>query len=216
MAIYLSTYHPLVRSLRGKAIIERHRLPPYVDDSIRREPDLESRYPSITAICHGKGFAPRLHVGDLAVYMTKKDRYPGGSEPDHRLVAILEVIERFESHEDAAHWYRDRGLRLPSNCMVEGNPPLRRTLAGQRKDCKDDASCTGWDRDYQERARRWGTFLACESCFLDMQTPPSISDGLLIHVFGAIPGTRTPKRITQKQYEALIRGCGAAVPSVLG
>jgi hypothetical protein len=45
--------------------------PPFIDASCRREPDLESRYPSITALCREGHFAPHLHEGDVVAYMTK-------------------------------------------------------------------------------------------------------------------------------------------------
>jgi hypothetical protein len=38
------------------------------------------------------------------------------------------VVKRFEAHEDAARWYKTRGLPLPSNCVVSGNSPILCTL----------------------------------------------------------------------------------------
>src|SRR5260370_35243780 len=83
-----------------------------------------STYPSISALCRVKKFAPRLHEGDLAVYITCKGSYQDIKPSHWRLVAILEVLKRFESHADAADWYSSQGIALPRNCMVEGNPPL--------------------------------------------------------------------------------------------
>ena len=206
MAIYLNTYRPLASSAAGWRAAERHALPPYVDASIRREPDLQSRYPSISALCRGRFFAPRLHEGDTVVYMTVKGEYPGKQERHRRLVAVLDVLKRFESHADAARWYQGQNLPLPSNCMVPGNLPHPLSMAVSKHPC-DDNGC-GWDERYQRRAKQWGTFLACKVFFLDLTTPPPISDGLLMSVFGRIPPTRTPPAILARDYEALLQACG--------
>ena len=75
--IFLNSYNPLIKNGRGESVIEEHGIPPYVDDSCRREPDFESGYPSITALCRGRNFAPRVYESDLVVYMTTKGKYPG-------------------------------------------------------------------------------------------------------------------------------------------
>lgn len=73
--LYLTTYHPLVVTAAGRRASDKHNLPPFVDGAIRREPDLEHEWPSITCLCRGEQFAPRLRVGDHVVYMTVKRRY---------------------------------------------------------------------------------------------------------------------------------------------
>ena len=52
-SIYLASYRPLTMNALGKAAIEDFGFPPYVDHSCRREPDFESQFPSISAICRG-------------------------------------------------------------------------------------------------------------------------------------------------------------------
>jgi len=205
MAIYLNTYRPLASSKAGWRIIERHALPPYVDASIRREPDLQSLYPSISALCRGRFFAPRLYEGDTVVYMTVKEEYPGQQEPHRRLVTVLDVLKRFESHADAARWNRGQNLPLPSNCMTSGNLPLPLSMAVSKHPCNDDG-CE-WDEGYQRRATRWGTLLACKVLFLELTAPPPISDDLLMSVFGRIPPTRTPSAILSTEYETLLQAC---------
>ncbi len=121
---YLVTYRPLVRNGRGKAAVKQYGLAPYVDDSCRREPDLEAVFPSISGLCRGTWFAPRLSVSDVVVYLTVKGSYPGHPAAHWRLTAILKVVKKFESHGDAAAWYRARALELPRNCMVPENPLL--------------------------------------------------------------------------------------------
>ncbi len=88
---YLNTHTPLVHNGFGRKACEDHGHPPFVDASCRREPDFESPFPSISALCRAQMFAPRLHEGDRVIYMTKK----GSAEQGVRhLVAALEVIKR--------------------------------------------------------------------------------------------------------------------------
>jgi hypothetical protein len=157
---FLVSFRPLVNRRAGRDAAARFGLPPFIDGSCRREPDFESAFPSISALCRGANFAPRLHKDDTAVHITTKGRWLGYSEPHWQLVAVLRVRERFESHDDAADWYREQGLPLPSNCWVEGNPPIpyERTV--------QDSPWETWDRGYRVRARRFPVFLATEALFL--------------------------------------------------
>src|SRR5271157_5978822 len=112
---FLATYRPLVKSRAGREAIRQHALLPFIDGSCRREPDFESRFPSIAAICRAGTFAPRLLVGDRIAYLTVKGKYLDAREFGWHLVAVLRVIHRFESHKDAAAWYGRQNQPLPSN-----------------------------------------------------------------------------------------------------
>ncbi len=120
---FLATYRPLVRTASGRQAIQEHDLLPFIDGSCRREPDFESPFPSITATCRGRNFAPRLRIGDRVAYLTVRGRYLCDRQSGWRLVAVLRVVQRFASHTEAAAWYQRQGRPLPSNCIVEGNPP---------------------------------------------------------------------------------------------
>jgi hypothetical protein len=120
---FLATFRPIVHTSSGRTAAVHFALPPFIDRSCRREPDLQSPFPSITATCRAGSFAPRLRVGDRIAYLTAKGRYLGETSAGWRVVAVLHVIERLLSHPDAAAWYRARDLPLPSNCLVDGNPP---------------------------------------------------------------------------------------------
>jgi len=101
---------------------------------------------------------------------------------------MLEVIERYETHEEAARWYRASGLPLPSNCMVRGNPPLplRRTIGPSG--CNE---LKEWDQHYQQRARDCGVFLICRPLWRNLETPPEITPADWL-AWGDKP-TRNPK-----------------------
>jgi len=154
--------------------------------------------PTISALCHGRNFAPRLHPGDDVIYMTKKERFADHSQPHRRLVAVLKVLHRFETHRQAANWFQSGGLALPNNCMVPDNPcvPLDRTDL-------HEPSLREWDIGYLARSRKCGVFLVCDPVALDLYTPPIITDGDLVRVFGRIPGTRNPPSISEAQFDQL-------------
>jgi hypothetical protein len=83
---FLTTYAPLVTTYAGRVACEVHRLKPFIDGSIRREPYLEHRYPSISCLCRADKFATRLEVGDFVAYMTRKGRY-GDAKITHCYIA---------------------------------------------------------------------------------------------------------------------------------
>jgi hypothetical protein len=186
---YLATYRPLASNAAGRAAIERYGLPPFIDGSCRREPDFESAFPSITAICRGGLFAPRLQVGDSVAYMTAKGAYSAGERRNNRLVAVLDVAERFESHSDAAEWYRSNELPLPSNCLVRDNPPEPYDRTVQHLPEEE------WDTGYRWRARRWPVFLVTQPRFLALHDPPVATEATLVECFGRVPGTQNPGRL---------------------
>jgi hypothetical protein len=201
---YLTTYRALVRNTAGREAIQTYNLPPFVDGSCRREPDFEAAYPSITAICRGRNFAPRLRIGDRIVYLSKKQKYLGQySSPHWRLTSVLEVFKRFETHREAAEWYRDNGLNVLSNCMVAGNDPLPLDQTDRKeKNLKE------WNGKYYLRARRVGVFLACQKLYMELWKPPLIPDEMLVHVFKRIPNTRNPPAIAVTELNELVGICG--------
>ena len=194
---YLNSYRPLVMNGRGRTAIHKYGFPPFVDYSCRREPDFESKFPSITTLCRGSNFAPRLNETDIVVYMTVKRRYPGYKSKHRRLTAILKVIKRFESHRLAANWYQDNGLRVPSNCMVEANPPLE---LDKTSNLENFNSVEHWDIGYRRRSRRNGVFLVCDWMFLELKSPPVVTEDMLIEVFCGIPCTQNPPSISDEEY----------------
>ncbi len=155
-------------------------------------------------------FAPRLQEGDSVVYMTVKGRYAPEWFSHWRLVAILKVVRRFESHKHAATWYQERGLPLPSNCMVEGSNPVSydMTIGVLPTNKFGDGLSTDdilrkWDLGYRVRARKNGVFLACEAEFLEVHEPPIITEAAMLHIFGRTPPTLTPPSINEREYRAL-------------
>jgi len=195
---YLSTYTPLIHNRFGRQACQDHGHPPFVDASCRREPDLESPFPSISALCRAQMFAPRLHEGDQVIYMTKKGSAAKGMR---HLVAALEVLHRFNTHKEAQAWYLERGLPLPGNCLVRGNLPL--SVDHTDRFTQD---VRRWDLGYQARVRAHGTFLVCRALALELHKPRAITDDQLKSIFGRddVPGTRTPPSIPKSNFDALL------------
>ncbi len=212
MPLYLVSYQPFAGRSWGLDLAE-----PFVDDSIRREPDLQSAFPSITCLCRAGKFAPRLRAGDAVVYLTKKSRYGPESSTHRRLTAILRVKRVFGSHEHAAVWYQVRGLPLPSNCMVLGNPPIPIGKTRRRGAWADarvaEAEQRVWDSEYRGRASAQGTFVACDRIFVDLSwNAPIVHDSDLIKVFGRVPGTLNPGALPEEKLHVLMYLLKIAAP----
>jgi hypothetical protein len=205
---FLNSYKPLCYTKEGREAIKSFDLPPYIDASCRREPDFQSAYPSISALCRIEKFVPRLKVGDSIVYMTVKGNYKPEKFSHWRLAAILKVLHRFESHKAAALWYQEKNLPLPSNCMIAENECLPYEMTGGApKDfirISDNARRLKlWDSEYKKRMQICGIFIVCESEYLELNNPPILTSERLNGIFGKIPGTQNPKQITEAQFIAL-------------
>jgi len=202
--IYLNSYMPLISTRAGQIAAANHGIHPFVDGSCRREPDFESDYPSISALCRFRIFAPRLLEGDIAVYLTRKGRYPGYPDSHWRFVAMLQVLHRFRTHRAAADWYLANNVPLPKNCIVPGNPPLPldHTL-GDHHDLQQ------WDAVYHARALLCGTFLVCQALYRELDNPPVVTVAMMQAVFGRIPGLQNPGSISQDELDNFRNACGA-------
>ncbi len=209
MSAYLVSFRPLAISKIGRSVASEYQLPLYIDSSCRREPDLQSEYPSISAICRGGRFAPRLQVGDHVLYITVKSSFGENALRHRKAVAHLEVIERFETHQQAAAWYKSKNLPLPSNCFVSGNLPIDYGRTGQsykKTTCSTfskDKLLGCWDDELKSRAKKHGVFLVCRSIWQELSNPPALSDEDFIKVFNRVPGTQNPPQITIQQLESL-------------
>lgn len=211
MDTFLCSYRPLVASRAGREVVARAALPPFIDGSCRREPDFQAAAPSISALCRAGKFAPRLWGGDRVAYITGQSLY--NRTLGWALVALLQVVERFESHDEAAQWYCARGFQLPSNCLVAGNPPQPFELTNRhppaevlaRVNAEDDPvrAVRLWDATYARRAEMWPVFLACKAMFLELHNPPILRRKNIEAIFGRLPGTQNPPRILDEQFEAL-------------
>lgn len=211
---FLATFRPIVCTATGRSAVASYGLAPFIDGSCRREPDFESPYPSITATCRGTLFAPRLGVGDRVAYLTVKGRYDNERIAGWRLVAVLRVLHRLPTHEAAAEWYRGRGFPLPSNCIVNDNPPLElaRTNGRPPADVQrrvatavdPERAIRLWDAGYRSRVTRSPVFLVCSAEYLELYAPVQIVEEDLRAVLGCTPGTLNPPAISCANLDDLL------------
>ena len=215
-SFYINTYRPLVATKAGRDASEIHDLPPLIDGSIRREPDLEHAFPAISCLCRASKFAPRLKVGDVVTYFTAKGRYQ--KEFRHwRLTAVLEVHDVFATHSAAAEWYRKHNLTLPNNCMVPGNAanPLELSHRIYRGGAKANGAEThrSWDAEYRARAMKHKVFVVCQRLFRRLTwDAPVVTDNHLKDALGFLPGTQNPRALTMEDYRKLMSVLRIAVP----
>jgi hypothetical protein len=210
MTIYLAKYRPLNSTLEGQRAATRFDILPYVDGSCRREPDFECEFPSISALCRGKLFAPHLKEGDEVVYITTKNRY-GEAFRHWRMVASLKVFKHFDSHSEAAEWYRGKVGKLPSNCIVAGNPPLplSRTSRGTSNCAPGCGSAAAtlkqWNDHYQGRANTIRVFLACKTVWKELTSPAILTDQAALKILKSEKrvNARNPIEITDAELKAL-------------
>ena len=218
--IYLSKYRPLVSYERGLRAIAEYRIQPYVDASCRREPDLENPYPAISAIVHGAAFVTRLLPGDTVVCITAKGKYERNDAEHWRLTGVLKVIERFDTHEAAAAWYREKGVALPGNCMVDGNDPLPLAKTCGVYDDENEKekvarSVEEWDVQYQDKAAECPVFVVCKPLLVRLRVAPAIwqNDVKTIFPNGRMPVARIPSVITADTLTKLLYNCNVSLPA---
>ena len=142
----------------------------------------------------------------MAVYMTTLGKYPGMTTEAWRLVAVLQVMKRFESHEGAAEWYERHGLALPSNCLVDGNGPLG---LDHTEDPNRDLG--EWDDLYQSRVSEYPTFLICKKLYVELSEPKVITRDDFHDVFGRVPPTRTPSAHVPGDVRKLLAAMGISI-----
>lgn len=205
---FLNSYDPLIGCSERTATIADRNIPPYVDRSCRREPDLESAFPSITALCRASLFVSRISKGDFIIYRTNKGKYENVRLRHWRIVALLEAIEVLASHDAAAEWYAQRRLPIPTNCMIRGNHPKPFEESFPRKSTPPVTTLRAWDGQYLKRARQCGIFVVCKPVFLDIRTPPVWTDADEDEVFRQRVGTRNPPAISMEQLQAIATRIG--------
>src|ERR1035437_3942258 len=171
--IKLISYKPLCCNNIGLNAIKTCQYPPFVDHSCRREPDFQNQLPTITSLCRAGKFAPYLKVNDIVIVMTKQSHY---------LVAILQVIQVFQNHQQGYNWYLNNNLTIPGNCMIQGNLPLDfdRTAGDFVNKTKEKAflaqshtqqittgqiRLTGWDNFYLQRSQAHPNFVSTKPLY---------------------------------------------------
>ncbi len=202
MRFWINKYRPLAASKGGIRAADRAGEPLFVDASHRREPYLSEKLATISSICRGMQFAPRLRKGDAVVYLTTK-LYAGDAQGSNRLTAVLELVEQFQSHEEAAAWLKRKGLPVPPNCLVEGCDGLHRDFCAPcSTDTRHDAEAR-----YRSRVERYPVYFICCPLWLDLKSPPIVTDAIMKRALGKVV-PRTPITWKRREVEALLEEVG--------
>ncbi len=153
-------------------------------------------------------------MGDRVAYLTVKGKYAGDQAPGWCLVAVLRVSHRFSDHKEAAAWYARQRCPVPSNCLVDANPPKAFELTNGDPPAKVKKRVAAesdfrlairlWDATYRRRVTEWPVFLATKAEFLELIRPPQLSETDIVEVFGKVPATLNPPEITCAQLERLV------------
>jgi hypothetical protein len=219
--IRLNSFHPLCETEIGQNAIREFSFPPFIDASCRREPDLENKNPSITALCRQELFAPHLIPNDIVVYITVKGRWFKNFD-HYRLISILEVIDKKETHNQGKSWYTSRGLTIPSNCMVDDNPPHSFQETGgnyeKRKDIQrflqyslekqkliGDKKVEKWNEEYLIKSKKWGCFIITKPIFVNLIDPPILTGDTISNIFKRKVNTRNPNIISSIEFKELAK-----------
>lgn len=134
------------------------------------------------------------------VYLTTKAHYESDVGKSNRLTAVLEVTKMHRSHEVAAEWFDREGLPLPPNCVVDRNPGL---AASACIPCSSDTRDAAEAR-YRTRAEAYSTYFVCRPLWLKLDSPPAVTDAILMSALGQIPIVRTPTTWEREQVESLL------------
>lgn len=151
MNIFLNSYYPINSTAYGRTTLKKYpETHPLEDGSIRREPDFKSSFPGISGLCRpGKMNENKLKKDDIILYKTNRTHY---------LTAILKVVKRLETHQEAKEWFEAKGIEVPSNCILMDHLPLEKSHAKHNinpiyilnKDNKFISMI--WESAYKERA----------------------------------------------------------------
>lgn len=219
--IRLNSFHPLCETEIGRQAVNKYGCLPFIDSSCRREPDFENDFPSVTSLCRQKLFAPNLFANDIIVYITTKGSWLTNFN-HYRLVAILVVIDRKDSHYQASLWYNSKGIKIPSNCMTLDSHPFPFEMTGgnynkltdiknylsysdEKKEIIGNRKIHHWNKEYLERSKKWGTFIITKPIFKELVNPPILTDDDMRLIFGKVPNTRNPNIISKEQLKELAK-----------
>ncbi|MDO8776166.1 MAG: hypothetical protein Q7K57_47165 [Burkholderiaceae bacterium] len=152
--------------------------------------------------------------------MTVKGLHHGGVE-GWAMIAGLQVLKVFKSHEAAAEFYtrRQKRLKLPTNCVIPSNPPLPakyttglpdRGIRWRNQWTKSvektfSPTVKNWDKQYQERAKNHPAFVVTRPIVpCQLRTPKILTRANLEEVFGRLPITQAPNKISDEEFSALL------------
>jgi hypothetical protein len=93
-------------------------------------------------------------------------------------------------------------MPLPTNCLVRGTKP--RPLAETEGFPSGIGSITDWEAMYQEIVKAYPRFIVTRSVFATLRRPAIVYPSDLLRIFGRMPSTQNPGKISRAEYLALL------------
>lgn len=207
MAVFLTSFTPLAYNKKGLAAAAKYNLPLYIDGSCRREPDFENPKPAITQLCRPTKLVTRLNKDDLIIYITKLGKY-GTPTADWKLIAILKVIDVVADHQAALNFYTQQNIPISQNIICSQTTPF--PLDKTHELCGFDTNgltpqriISKWDALYSWRAKKYPAVAITEVLegVLHLNNPPIINHQMMKTIFGRIPGTQNPPKLSDIEWQ---------------
>lgn len=207
MAVFINSFTPLAFNKFGRASSSMYNLPLYIDGSCRREPDFENSKPAITQLCRPNKLVTRLKNKDLIIYITKLDRY-GTKQAHWKLISILEVNSIVPDHNSALSFYIKNKIPVSQNiiCNRTSPFPLEYTHGiNENNKKKTDAIkvIKKWNAGYIYRAKHYPEVAISQvwNDILHLDNPPIINHQMMKPIFGRIPGTQNPPKLSDMEWQ---------------
>lgn len=207
MAVFLNSFTPLAVNKFGRAAAALHNLPLHIDGSCRREPDFENSKPAITQLCRPTKLVTRLNKNDLVIYITKLGRY-GTKKAHWKLISILEVIEVVPDHNSALAYYTQNKIPVSQNIMCESTSPFPLDYThGINENNKNNTDAVRviekWNIGYMYRAKHYLEVAITQvwNDVLYLDNPPIINHQMMTSIFGRIPGTQNPPKLSNVEWQ---------------
>lgn len=206
MAVFLNSFIPLVINKQGIKASKYYKIPPFVDGSCRREPDFQNPFPAITQLCRPGKLVTRLNVGDLVIYITKLASY--GNPPAHwKFIGVLEVIDFAKNHNQAEAYYIKNQLPVSQNVICNQTTPfpfhMTHGISGfPTKNLSPQNVIKKWNNYYIYRAKNYPKVAITRAWkdTLNLNNSPIITNAIMNNIFGRIPGTQNPPKISYSEW----------------
>jgi len=207
MAIFLNSFTPLATNKTGRASANKYNLPLFIDGSCRREPDFENTNPAITQLCRPTKLVTRLSKKDLVIYITKLSRY-GTKQAHWKLISILEIIDIVPDHNSALTYYTNNKIPVSQNIICNSTTPYPLDYThGINENNKNNTDANKvirrWNAGYIYRAKQYPEVAITKvwNNVLYLNNPPKINHQMMNDIFGRIPGTQNPPKITNDEWD---------------
>jgi hypothetical protein len=206
MDVFLNSFTPLAFNKMGRGAANKNNLPLYIDGSCRREPDFENPKPAITQLCRPKKLINRLRNGDLIIYITRLGKY-GTNEAHWKLISILEVINILPDHNSTLTFYTKHELPISQNIICNKTEPYSLDYTHgitehNQPNINHAEVIKKWNLGYMLRARQYPEVAITQiwNNVLYLNNPPIIDHLTMRSIFGRIPSTQTPPRLTEIEW----------------